>query len=522
MNSPNRINFLGMMFAWASPLACLAMALNELWLRHPAYHFVPLPLLVLAWLTKKDSRGLLAEGGRLWLTKVLVLTHFGLAATGFVLLSPFFAGLAFWVAMIAYAIGYVRTVREDPPRWAFPSLAVFVIPPPLMLDSDLHQALAGLAAHLSQGWLDAMQLVHVVEGSIVVTSGRRFFVDDACSGTNSLLTVSCLALVVAALRRRSGWHALALLVAGALMSIVSNVLRICVVISGAHFHGLALEEGALHEGLGLAFFVLDLLLVCSADMGLKFLLNRASHCRAATALTRRPSSAVASLWPAPVSFAVAVIGTALVFGPTMLVRSASAAYGSRLDASVQNIDFPSKLAGWSRRGEQAAENTLVGRLGVRNKVWIYQRGNEEAYVAVNYPFKGFHDTRLCYSGQGWQIHQQTDLNPIGENGNMVRFLEMSQPAELVQADLWLAVFDERGVPQRFPSENFAERFSDRLAGRWSQPQTMETTVVLQVLALEPDNAPEPQAMRAQLLAAARLWLSSTLAGSSTSISNLPN
>ena len=516
MNRSSRFNPLRVAFAWASPLACLGLALHELWLRHPAYHFVPLPLLVLAWLIWQDTRGILAEGRRLWMTKALVLVHFALATTGFLLLSSFFSGLAFVVAMLAYAVGYPRTSRLDPPRWAIPALAAFVVPPPLMMDSDLHQVMAGLAARLSQGWLDAMQLVHVVEGAIVVTPSRRFFVDDACSGTNSLLTVSCLALIVGALRFRSGWHTLALVIAGALMSVASNVLRICVVIGGAHYYGLALEEGALHELLGMTIFLLDLALVCSADLGLKFVLNHASFSSVVPALLPRQRGVVASLWPAHVSLAVALLGMGLVFGPSFLVRPAAAAARSNLDVSVQDVELPLQLAGWTRKAGPAIENSLIGSLGVRNKVWVYQQGGQEVSVAVNYPFKGFHDTRLCYIGQGWQIQKQMDITPAGEDGNTVRFLQMSQPADLTQADLWLAVFDDRGVPQRFPSENFAERFSERVAGRWTQPQSLETTVVLQALAVEPDSSSGSQAMRAELLAAARLWLSRTLAVLSTS------
>ena len=71
-------------------------------------------------------------------------------------------------------------------------------------------------------------------------------------------------------------------------------------------------------------------------------------------------------------------------------------------------------------------------------------------MAVNYPFTGFHDTRLCYVGQGWQFQKQTDIAPPGENGSTVRHLEMQQPADLLQAHLWLSVFDEQGAAQKFP------------------------------------------------------------------------
>jgi len=85
------------------------------------------------------------------------------------------------------------------------------------------------------------------------------------------------------------------------------------------------------------------------------------------------------------------------------------------------------------------------------------------------------------------------------------------PADLLQADLWLSVFDEQGAPQKFPSEDFVKRVSDRLVGRWlQQEQEADTTVVLQVLCVEPGDSMEAREACAGLLAAARQSLSRTL------------
>jgi exosortase len=181
----------------------LLFSLQELWSNHPAYHFVPLPLAALLWFLFKDSRRLPIALAYRRASAWLAVVHVLLALAAFVLVSPFIAGIAFCVAMLVYALACERSGYEDAPRWSFPALALFFVPPPLMLDSDLHQILAGLAARLSQGWLDAVNVLHVVEGTIVATPEKRFFVDDACSGTNSMMVAVCVALIIGSLRRRS-------------------------------------------------------------------------------------------------------------------------------------------------------------------------------------------------------------------------------------------------------------------------------------------------------------------------------
>ena len=249
------------MMAWASPVVCLLFALQELWQRHPAYHFVPLPLAVLIWSLLKNGCQFPLVSRYPRAVKALAVAHLVLALTSFILVSPCIAGFAFAVAMLAYSVAWAGAAPSSIPHWALPSLSLFLIPPPMMLDNKLHQVLAGLAAQLSQTWLDAMQVLHVVEGTIVVTPERRFFVDDACSGTNTMLVASCIALVICIFRRRSWPHALAMVITAAMVSVASNVLRICVVIGGWGLWGLKLDHGAAHEILGMAFFVLDLFLV---------------------------------------------------------------------------------------------------------------------------------------------------------------------------------------------------------------------------------------------------------------------
>ncbi|MGV3660578.1 MAG: exosortase U [Prosthecobacter sp.] len=498
----------GGVLAAATPLLCLLFSTYELWERHPACHFFPLPLAALGWLifqTRPHAGTAPATPARNW----LVCLYLALALAAFGLVSPFLAGLSFVVAMLAYSCSLGGEGRGMFPAWSFPALALFFIPPPLELDDELHQVLAGLAARLSQGWLDTMGVIHVVEGVIVATPEKRFFVDDACSGTNSLLVALCVAVVLASLKKRTLPHLAALLAVTGLVSVASNVLRICVVIGGLHLWKVELDSGMPHEMLGIAFFVLDLLLVLSADHGLHFTLNRPQPVREEPMMNMPRSSGMPPLWHKRVSVIAAAAGLMLLLGPAALslTRSTSTAEPT---ASLDQFTMPQQLGGWVRAGEKPVEDTVIGKLGVRNQVWLYRNNGLEAYVAVNFPFLGFHDTRLCYQGQGWQFQRQIDSTLPGDAGNTLRFLHMHQPTELMHADLWLCVLDEKGTARTFSSENLVERMTNRLISRWQEGDAATTTYVLQVLAVEPGSQEGAQRSYIDLVTGARDGLAAAI------------
>ena len=476
-------------------------------MRHPAYHFFPLPLVTWFWVAARDGmlRAVLSPQ-KPAVFRGLVIGHLLLALVSFLLISPFMAGLACLTASVALAAAKGKTAANEAPAWSLPALSLFFIPPPLMLDQHLHQALAGLAARLSQGWLDAMQVLHVVQGTIVATPAKRFFVDDACSGTNTLLVAICVALIISCLSRRSLLHAAILMVTAGLISVASNVLRICVVIGSSHFWGWELDHGLVHDAVGVVFFALDLLLIWSADHGWHFVLNSMQN-REGPAWPTQPAPVVVPRIFSGLSLCVAFLGTALLVGPEILALiRPTAAPTARAHNAPKEFQMPAKLSGWVREGDKPMEDSMIGKVGVRNQVWVYRKGAQQAFVAVNFPFPGFHDTRLCYAGQGWQFQNQVDASLPGDAANTVRFLEMNQPTEMTRAHLWLSVLDEQGAPLAFAAEKGLDRMTERLLSRWAAPKPVSTTYVLQIMALEPENNPREQASLTELLTEARQCL----------------
>jgi len=299
-----------------------------------------------------------------------------------------------------------------------------------------------------------------------------------------------------------------LLTAG-LISVTTNVLRICIVIGSVHFWVIELDHGWTHELLGVVIFMTDLLLVWSADHGWHFMLNHQLVLDGPDIQDTHLPHRMTLTWQGRLSMAVALIGAVSLLGPLALTYSPPALVAAK-NHGLADFSMPEDLSGWRREGDQPLEDTLIGKLGVRNQVWLYRKGPLQAYVAVNFPFLGFHDTRLCYTGQGWQFQQQTDSTLPGEPENTVRFLEMSQSAEMMLGHLWLSVLDEHGSARAFDSENPLERMTDRLLSRWTSPAPAKTTYVLQVLNVEPSKEQQTQHEFTALLAGARAHLASAI------------
>ena len=461
------------------------MCIVDLLRWHPAYQFSLLPLAACALLLRREWTSISHLSLHSPWVKALYALHLLLAAAAFALPSPALAGIALFIAAAALAVAMARLPGMGTAPWIFPAMMLFLIPPPLHLDSTLHQKMSGLASHLSEDWLDLMKIDHLVEGAVVVTGDKSFFVDDACSGTNSLLITVCMALIVCGFYRRSLLHTLAVFTSAGLIAVAANVLRICVVIGGSVKLGLELEKGWPHEALGIASFLLDLLLVWSADRGWQFILNFAERAENPGDLNPTTAGMQRPVWLARTSTLVAFVGLLLWAGPEVLAATRAARSSASGLSVLDAFEFPKQLAGWERVGDGAQEDSLVGKLGVRNQVWLYSKGTVQVHLAVNFPFLGFHDTRICYQGRGWRLDSQEDTPIAGGTDKSVRHLSMTQLAELSHGDVWLSVMQQDGTPRKYEEEKQLNGFFERAASRWTGGEDdTKSTCVLQVMAVE--------------------------------------
>ncbi|MFV1968602.1 MAG: exosortase U [Pirellulaceae bacterium] len=259
-------------------LACLPMVwlfLRQLW-RRPHYQFFPFLLVAVVYLAwkrwpaagdKEVKRGGSAAG-------FLLIAGIALLAGDVVLFhnQHWLAGVS--AVLVAGGLmlhfGGARAFRHLIPAWILLWIAV---PPPLGQDYDLIQDLQLLTARLTSMVLDVFSVAHLLEGIVLVFPGKRLFVEEACSGIQSLFALLACTAIYAVWARRPLIPALLLLCSAVFWAVVANMLRVATVALTFSTNGVDLSSGWPHQLLGLAVFALALGLIASTDALIMFLIG---------------------------------------------------------------------------------------------------------------------------------------------------------------------------------------------------------------------------------------------------------
>jgi len=180
---------------------------------------------------------------------------------------PVFAGLI----LLFYGWSGIRVL------WFALFFLVFMIPLPGFV---LYAVTGALKEHVSA---IAETLLHyagypIARSGVVIQVGQyQMLVADACSGLNSMYSLSAMGLVYLYLMRHAAWWRNALLLAAVVpMAFAANVLRVITLILVTYHLGDAAGQGFLHGFAGMLLFVMALALLIAFDAGLGLLVRRGS------------------------------------------------------------------------------------------------------------------------------------------------------------------------------------------------------------------------------------------------------
>jgi len=143
---------------------------------------------------------------------------------------------------------------------------LFMFPPPdtvvAAVTNPLKVALSGWAVSL----LYHLHFPIAQEGVSIQIGQYQLFVADACSGLNSLISLSAISLFYVYLRHRANFrYAMLLFVAVAPIAIFANFVRILFLVLLTYYAGDAVAQGFLHQFAGMTTFIVALLSIFLLD-----------------------------------------------------------------------------------------------------------------------------------------------------------------------------------------------------------------------------------------------------------------
>ena len=456
----------GLLLLGSVPIV-VAFFLN-LWTKE-YYQFFPLALAgagFMGWLRWQEVPKPL-ESGAGWLAGGLMLASWLLMAAATAVWSP-------WVGMVATLIGLVGAaywlggwplLRAMIPAGL---MLLTVLPPPLNLDVRFTMKLRNLATQWSGSVLDALSVTHSISGNVIEIPNQRLLVEEACSGINSILSTTAVCLFYCLWRRRSPLHILVMLVMTVGFVLLGNVARI---VSGAWARfswDINILAGWKHETIGLVLFASYLGLILSADQLLVFLFSSSRSENPKPVDGAAPAVPVRMVWTASkaawvAGIAFGILGVAqLGIGGLRYYHQAAETLISTTALVQRGASFtmPAQIGNWHRLDSERPTSLKVESKDIQSQAWHFQNGDLVATLALDYPFKGYHDVTICYSGSGWNIAQhETRTGAASPDGEP--FVDVKMQKEVVaKAALLFSTLDERGqwVDGSYVKRNLMERF----------------------------------------------------------------
>lgn len=442
----------------------LAQFFANLW-KFDTYQFFPLALAgagVLAWRGLKEAERPL-EMGSLWLVAPVLLASLFLQAVAAVMWSPWIGMAAFLLAVLAAAwwLGGWNLTKAVFPAWV---MMLTVLPPPLKLDERFALLLQEWATAGSSRVMGLLGIPHFLSGLVIEIPGQRMLVEEACSGINSVLFMTSACVFYAMWKRRGLFFLGAMYAVTIACVLFGNLVRITVGAWALFEYKIDLFVGWKHEAVGLVMTGTYLLCIVGGEAALGWIFrSRVRGDRLPETAEGDPGDVLEGIeFGLGMKFLAGVF--ALLFAVQLMrgwdfhfqKEAGRVVNPEWMDGSAK-FSMPREVDGWRLVGEgKPVPQKAAFEDGVYSHLWQFQRGGMSATVSFDYPFFGYHDVRVCYENNGWEIGDPVLQKASAENGMVpCMFVPLSREGG-VKADLFYSTVDEAGVWLEEPGKVLSE------------------------------------------------------------------
>ena len=442
------------------------------------YQFFPFALAGAALLARRAWKEPLVASPTsrgLWIAATSIAL--GLLAASVVLQSPWagYAGSLVMLTASLYGVGGRANVARFLPAIV---MLLTVLRPPLSLDATLIAGLQTVTAQLAGVALDVFNIIHVRAGNVIEIPGRRLFVEEACSGVNSLFSASACTIFYLLWSRRHAFVAGVLLLCVPLWVVAANAGRIAIVAWLRSRWDVAADEGMLHDALGLVVFAVAMLLILSTERLLTFYAAVLPP-SAETETHIVVNSASFPVNESPATHSLPWLVPAAAAGLLLLLQLPSLAREVRefSPGDVEPLadfgdDFlPDRSGDWKRAKHELIERRRSSAFGQYSQVWFYENRQDRLTASLDYPFVGWHELPECYTAQGWTIMSRnivaaTPAVSAGEVAPTTVYVRMRHAASGRYGRLWFTILAADGTPVAPRRHGEWDELGDRIAARW--------------------------------------------------------
>jgi exosortase len=466
----------------------LWMFFDQQW-QKPHYQFFPFVIGAFCWLLlvrwrdavpAVDTTSLKTKSVRfLQITSALLLA-FGLAIR-----SPWFAMISL-IVLIAAAFVRLSESRHVVNLWGIWILLWLLVPPPRNLDQTLITRLQFVSSRLSSYVLDALNIDHLMDGNTLWLNSKQLFVDEACSGIISMLSIAACAVIYCVVKNRSPLHLVLLTLSSVAWATLINVFRISSIAFALETWGIDWSAGLPHEILSLVVFLVAFLILLCTDQVLiaclspiRFAWNESQGSKirfgnwlvtawdtlvslglpydsdkdlppASTVPARAAASSGYRRWIVPAIFApVAALQGALLVSAFEHSADRLPAVRTAVQLGLQNM--PSTLCGLHRTDFHPYQRGANNIQGKYSRTYLYSSDDGTSYtVSFDFPFPGYwHELTECYVAAGWHPLQREVLSDDTAKSDTPkwRFVEARFAKSGGQRGcLCFSEFDQFGVP----------------------------------------------------------------------------
>jgi exosortase len=413
----------------------------------PHFQFFPIAVAFCLWqlfgdrspvavTTSADSSASTEVGIRLtryrWWAGTLCIVAGGLAGiTALWIFSPLMAH----GAAIAVFLGWCLHHLTDKSPWRIAgifSLLILCVPLPFGYDAKLIQTLQSASSVACGNVLDKFGVIHLREGNVIELASKRLFVEEACSGVDSLYALAAVALAMLIYQRTSLTASLCTMMTVPFWATMGNLFRLVTIAIGVEKWSVDLSTGTPHLILGLIVFLLVSACHLSTASAFSLLFPPSRNGEAEKSLT----------YPCDL---------ASLFRESILARSISLVLVPMLGIgcvllgllawTVLPWAFPDVAPSWFMSRELAdslpgrtalptdfsnaiavsyneEEREALSTFGRYSHTWRYNDRTTTPILSLDFPFFAWHDVSFCYRLTGWQILRERHLVvDIAERGD---------------------------------------------------------------------------------------------------------